>query len=132
MGVKKRMNSDDNIKDAIIVDTISKPRQVKQVGEKNVYAKRVGTISVGITLIATGVIMFLSVVYPSINYINLFKFAPLLLCLLGVEILLSFSFCKKINLKYDYAGIFLALVTVLGAFLLSSIYVYHMLNYSFY
>ncbi len=122
-------NEVNNLKTA---NTLNKTKQEKQNNATNIYTKRVGTISVGVALITTGVAMFLSIIYPSIQYISLFKFAPLLLCLLGCEILLSFSICKHNNLKYDYAGIFLATITVVGAFLLSGSYVYHMLEYSFY
>ncbi len=106
-----------NIDKSIISNVNNKPQ-----------GRRVGTITTGIALITTGVAMFLSIIYPSLKYISLFKFAPLLLCLLGIEILIGFGLCKNNSLKYDYAGIFLAALTVICAISLSGSYVYYMIE----
>ncbi|MCG4566142.1 hypothetical protein, partial [Anaerosalibacter bizertensis] len=76
--------------------------------------RRVGTISMGIVLIAFGVLIFIAQV-NSISAINLsIKFWPIILFLIGGEILwYSYKYRDEdINIKYDVFSVFIVLLIV--------------------
>lgn len=76
--------------------------------------RRVGTISMGIVLIAFGILIFIAQV-NSISAINLsIKFWPIILFLIGGEILwYSYKYRDEdINIKYDVFSVFIVLLIV--------------------
>ena len=63
-------------------------------------ARRVGTVTLGITLVAAGVLMLVSLFWPEANLRAVTKLSPLILVSLGVEALLSAR--KGGAVKYDW------------------------------
>lgn len=55
--------------------------------KQTIRIRKVGSVTFGIVLIITGVIYMLQMFFPNIDYHILFHFWPLILILLGVEVL---------------------------------------------
>lgn len=85
--------------------------------------KRVGTISMAIVLIALGVLIFMSQINKVSTLDLAFKLWPLILILLGLEILYyRFIYKDEAIIKYDILSIFIVfaiLITNLGLFALT-------------
>lgn len=80
--------------------------------------RRMGTLTFGICLVAAGILLLLGVLVPDISLSMIAqacRLAPLVLVLLGVEILVSYFRNQGKALRYDGWGIFLTLLLVLGA-----------------
>ena len=69
--------------------------------------RRVGTFTTGIVLVMFGIMFLLRLMYPSINYSIIASMWPLVLVILGVEIILACFMKKEEIMKYDFAGIFI-------------------------
>lgn len=86
-------------------------------------SKRVGTISMAIILIALGVLIFMSQISKVSTLDIALKLWPLILILLGVEILYyRFVYKDEAIIKYDIMSIiivFTILITNLGLFALT-------------
>ena len=52
----------------------------------------IGSITLGITLIATGLVYLIEVFYPAFNVMGVLRFWPVILISLGIEVL---AFSKK-------------------------------------
>ena len=72
--------------------------------------RRVGTFTVGLVLIVFGTLFLLHTFVPSISFQFIFTCWPLILILLGLEILSSLFWKGEEKPKYDGAAIFLVLV----------------------
>ena len=73
--------------------------------EKNrdsIRTHRVGTVTCGLTLVLYGILFLVRMVYPSLNYKVIFDLWPLILVILGIEILLSSSGKNKEQQKFIY------------------------------
>ena len=69
---------------------------------------RVGSITAGLSMIGFGVMFLLHLVFDMIDYRVMFSLWPVILILLGLELLFSTFSTKKI--VYDKAAIFLLIV----------------------
>ena len=78
--------------------------------------RRVGSITLGVTLIVFGVSALLAFVFNVVDMMNVFKFWPVTLVLLGLEVLFYTVFGKEEKLKYDGVSIFLIIMLILFAF----------------
>ena len=67
--------------------------------------RRVGTLSAGIVLVAFGVAFLLRIMFPEINYSVVLSFWPVVLILLGLEMLYAYTFGKTDTVKYDGGAI---------------------------
>jgi len=76
-----------------------------------IKGRRVGTFTTGIVLVMFGIIFLLRLIYPSINYEIIASMWPIVLVILGIEIILSCFVNKEETIKYDFGGIFI-LVTL--------------------
>ena len=72
--------------------------------------RRVGTLTAGIVLIVFGILFLLRLVFPAINFSIISSLWPIILILLGVEILISYMVNKEEKIKYDTGAIFLVIV----------------------
>lgn len=82
-------------------------------------ARRVGTVTLGITLVAAGVLMLVSLFWPEANLRAVMKLSPLILVSLGVEALLSAR--KGGAVKYDWVGMLLCFILTIAALGLYSV-----------
>ena len=57
------------------------------MGRKTVYIHRVGTITAGTALVFTGAAFLLRIFLPALDIFELIRFWPVLLILLGIEVL---------------------------------------------
>ena len=69
---------------------------------------RVGSVTAGLSMISFGVMFLLHLFFEIIDYRMMFSLWPVILILLGLELLLSNFSTKKI--VYDKAAIFLLIV----------------------
>ena len=80
----------------------------KRIMEKESRIHRVGTITVGLTLIAFGVLFILHTFVGIISYETIFKLWPLVFIGLGIEVLLSNISEKKF--VYDKVAVFILIM----------------------
>ena len=79
-----------------------------------IKGRRVGTFTTGIVLIMFGIMFLLRPLYPSINYLKIASLWPLILVLIGIEIIVAYLINKEEIMKYDFAAIIL--IIILGFF----------------
>ncbi|MBW6411616.1 LiaF transmembrane domain-containing protein [Clostridium weizhouense] len=72
--------------------------------------RRVGTLTAGIVLITFGVMFLLRLVNTTINISLIASLWPIILILLGIEIILSYITNKEEKMKYDFGAIILIII----------------------
>jgi hypothetical protein len=72
--------------------------------------RRVGTFTLGIGLLLFGILFIIRTFSPIISYGIILKLWPVILIILGCEILANYYKTKEDNLRYDKASIFLILL----------------------
>ena len=77
--------------------------------------RRVGTLTLGVALVAIGVAAILSIVDPKFTMGTFLKFSPAVLILLGAEIIVYSFVYKKEKFRYDGLSILFSLLLVLGS-----------------
>ena len=80
--------------------------------EKN-EPRRVGTLTMGLTLVAAGVCMLLSMLFPALEMELVLQVSPVILISLGLETLFAARGGGKV--KYDWVGMILCCVLVCTA-----------------
>ena len=76
-------------------------------------ARRVGTVTLGLTLVAAGIVMLVSLFRPETDLRWAVKLSPLILVCLGAETLLSARGGGRV--KYDWVGMLLCFLLTIGA-----------------
>ena len=76
-------------------------------------ARRVGTLTMGVVLVASGCAMLASMFFPTLDLTLLLQLSPVILISLGIETLLSSRRGGKI--KYDWVGMILCFLLVCTA-----------------
>ncbi len=78
--------------------------------------RRVGSITSGVILILVGVLCLVHIFYPALRYEYILRGWPLILVLIGVEILLA-NLIKSdsVVIKYDTAAVVLVFILVVFA-----------------
>ena len=67
--------------------------------------RRVGTFTMGMCLIVCGVVLLLSVFFPELDLSLVGKLSPVILILLGIEVLAAyFTAGDNAKLQYDFAS----------------------------
>lgn len=85
--------------------------ETKNNAEVTTYrSHRVGSITAGLSMVGIGVMFILHLFFDLMDYQMMFSFWPVMLILLGLELLFS-NFFKKI--VYDKAAIFLLILMTL-------------------
>ncbi len=115
---------DVTINKSEINNTDNKSSNLKAEHLRKITVYRAGTFTTGVSLILTGALLFASFMYPHLSVVHLFRFSPLLLCLLGAEILFCSARAKNNAIRYDISGVLLCSVVVIFAVLLASSYVF--------
>ena len=72
--------------------------------------RRVGTLTFGIVLVVSGILMLLCMFFPAMDFSWAIKLSPLALVSLGVETLLAARDGSR--LKYDWVGMILCCLIV--------------------
>ncbi|MCL2052282.1 MAG: DUF5668 domain-containing protein [Lachnospiraceae bacterium] len=100
-------------------------------GNKTIRIRRLGSVTFGIVLIGTGLLMSLNVIFPSLNINMLFRFWPLILVILGVEVLIGSQFkstevirpdgqvIEQNKVIYDIPAVIMMGITLFVAFMLA-------------
>lgn len=76
---------------------------------------RVGTLTLGLSLIVFGGLFLAHVFTPNVDYTLIWALWPLILIFLGLEVLISRLFGGEEPLKYDVGGILLTVLLTLFA-----------------
>ena len=87
-------------------------RQKKKVPEKPIYA---GRITLGVSLVVMGLLMTASLFLPTMDLLQIAKFAPLILVLLGIEILTAAFRYKNQNVRVGFGLTLLCLVLIFAS-----------------
>jgi hypothetical protein len=95
-------------------NTSKKPRRQEE-NTKNV--RRVGTVTLGFAFIAVGIILGGYYFVPNFNWRFALKLLPLLLVMLGVEVLVAAA--RPERFKYDIFSIFLCILLCGGSLCIS-------------
>ena len=82
--------------------------------------RRVGTFTMGVTMILVGLLIVCSLFDWGIPLEWVFRFSPLILVALGVEVLVG-AFSKGAKLKYDFLSIFVCGLLTLAALAFSAV-----------
>jgi len=74
--------------------------------------RRVGTLTMGIALVISGISLCLWQFFPSARIWDLLRFSPALLIVLGVEVLCSNAASREGKLRYDWLGMLLCCIII--------------------
>ncbi len=77
--------------------------------------RRVGTLTAGIILVIFGVIFLLRLVTANINIYLIASLWPIILVLLGIEIIVAYIINQEEKMKYDFGAIVLVIILVFFA-----------------
>lgn len=86
-----------------------------------VRERRVGRVTLGISLVTAGVLLLIGLFNPSFSIFTAAKFAPVILILIGAEILVSTFTAKGCRLRYDFLSMFVCFLLIFGSFGLAMI-----------
>ena len=75
-----------------------------------IKGRRVGTFTTGIVLVIFGIMFLLRLINPSINYLLIASMWPLILIILGIEIIVAYIINKEAIMKYDFSAIILIIM----------------------
>ena len=75
-----------------------------------ISGRRVGTFTTGIVLVIFGIMFLLRLFFPSINYLLIASLWPIILILLGIEIIAAYLIDKVEIMKYDFSAIILIII----------------------
>ena len=77
--------------------------------------RRVGTFTLGITLVAFGVLLLVHMFVPSVSYYFIYSCWPVIIMILGFEILYYAVRYKNESFKYDFAAVIIIIMLVIFA-----------------
>ncbi|MEY8359402.1 hypothetical protein AALA99_10320 [Anaerotruncus colihominis] len=97
----------------------SDSRHTQRMDERPV--RRVGTLTMGIALIVSGVVALLCMFLPSFNLLFVLKFSPLIFVFLGLEVLYASVFRRGERIKYDLLSCFVCFLLICGAIGLAAV-----------
>lgn len=92
--------------------------------KQTIRIRRVGSVTFGVVLVVTGILFLLHMFLPNLNYVMIFRLWPVILILLGVEVLLGTrhktfdvldgqgKVIEQNKTVYDVAAIFLTVVMI--------------------
>ena len=75
-----------------------------------IKGRRVGTFTTGIVLVMFGIMFLLRLINPGIDYLLISSMWPLILIILGIEIIVSYIINKEEIIKYDFGAIVLIIL----------------------
>ncbi len=90
-------------------------RTVNKMPEKPQKVRRVGTKTLGFTLIAVGIVMICSLLIPNFPVDMVLRLSPIILILVGGEILYNAFTHREDKLRYDFLSMFVCFVLIAGS-----------------
>lgn len=87
----------------------------------NKRTRRVGTITLGVMLIAVGVLSVIHIINPSLNMITILKLSPIILIALGIEILIAAFVNNSDKIRYDGVSIILCVFLICASLGMSAV-----------
>lgn len=118
--------TDQNSEDT--ADTASEQETVHAEPAKEPYrfppvprVHRVGTLTMGFSLIATGIIALISTFYPGFDLTTAFKLSPVIFIFLGIEILIAYFFHREERIKYDFLSGIVCFFLICGGLVLAAL-----------
>ncbi len=118
-------NTQQNINNENMTDTVTENVSPQNTVNANVTdndilkyymppkTRRVGTFTLGLTLVAIGSIAIHSVIFQKFNFTLLSAITPFIFISLGIEILIASFFANNKKLKYDFLSMFIAFCLVI-------------------
>lgn len=91
------------------------PQYSAQPVQKRPQGRRVGTITMACSLIAVGVLLLIGTFNQSISFLLMAKLAPIILIVLGIEILFRYYMSKGEKLRYDFLSGFVCFLLIVGS-----------------
>lgn len=85
-----------------VSDAKTQPRRVR----------RVGTLTMGVALIVTGLAICAIMFVPNFDVVTLAKLSPILLIALGVEIIIASAKKDASKIKYDFLSVFVCFILI--------------------
>ncbi len=82
---------------------------------------RVGTLTMGFSLIATGILALISTFYPGFDLTAAFKLSPVIFIFLGIEILIAYFFHREERIKYDFLSGIVCFFLICGGLVLAAL-----------
>ena len=79
-------------------------------------SRRVGTFTLGISLIVLGVALMISFFTEAFTVYDVIKFWPLFIIVFGIEVLVHAILNNEEKLRYDGLSIFLGIILILSTF----------------
>lgn len=76
---------------------------------------RVGTMTLGISLVIIGALFLLHIVFPAISYTLIFRLWPLILVALGAEVLFANFRAEKVDFRFDFGSVILLMLLIFFA-----------------
>lgn len=83
-------------------------------------SRRVGTVTLGVGLILTGIFSILSLFTNWMDIVFILKLSPILLIMLGTEMLVYTVANKEERIKYDGLAVFISFILITGTLALSA------------
>lgn len=88
------------------------PENPKKQQRQELPVRRVGTVTMGLVLILGGCVALAAMLLPKFNWTLVLKFSPILLILLGLEVVWFGSRQGNVRIKYDFLSMFVCLVVL--------------------
>lgn len=75
-------------------------------------SRRVGTLTMGVSLIGAGILFAAHLIIPAVTYYYIFRLWPVILILLGIEVLIANVKNKEEKISYDGWAIFIMVLVM--------------------
>lgn len=97
------------------VDPAPAPAPVRPEPPAPVRVRRVGTFTMGLCLVIAGLALTVGMFRPTTDFSFLLKLTPLVLVVLGAEVLIASATAKEKKLKYDFLSMFVCFLLIVCA-----------------
>lgn len=97
-------------------------RKDEKAARKEEQPRRVGTLTMGVALVASGVTILAYMIKPDLDVTWITWLAPVILIMLGLEIIVRYTLHKHTNFRYDVFSGFICLVVVFVCLIISGLH----------